>query len=123
MPRVSRILLPPTLLLAGCGCAEAHTIGTIYNLPIPFWMYAFAASATLALSFLMVGYFVTGQTAERNLRSVEISAALPNFGWSILRCLSVLLLVLTILTGLLGAQNPFNNFSLTYFWVGFVLGF
>jgi hypothetical protein len=123
MPLISRILLPPTLLIAGCGCAEAHSFGTIYNLPIPFWMYAFAASATLALSFLMVGFFITGQSAERNLRSVEIPDAVPRAGWSILRCLSVFLLLLTMLTGLVGTQRPFNNFSLTFFWIGFVLGF
>jgi hypothetical protein len=123
MPLIRRILLPPTLLIAACGGAEAHTFGTIYNLPIPFWMYAFAASATLALSFLMVGFFFTGQSAERSLRSVEIPDAVPRAGWSILRSLSVLLLALTILTGLFGAQHPYNNFSLTFFWIGFVLGF
>jgi hypothetical protein len=123
MPRISRILLPPIFTIAGCRCAEAHAFGVIYNLPIPFWMYAFAASATLALSFLMVGFFVTGQNAERNLRSVEIPDAVPRAGWSILRGLSVLLLLMTTLSGLFGAQHSFNNFSLTVFWIGFVLGF
>jgi PAS domain-containing protein len=36
---------------------------------------------------------------------------------------SVFLLVLTILTGLFGTESPLNNFSLTFFWIGFVLGF
>ena len=126
MPRVSRLLLlllPPILVIAGCGCAEAHSFGTIYNLPIPFWMYAFAASATLALSFVMVGFFLTAQAAQGNFRSIEIRNALPGVGWSILRGLSVLLLLVTMLSGLFGAQRPFNNFSLTFFWIGFVLGF
>lgn len=123
MPRISRLVLPPIVLIAGCGCAEAHSFGTIYNLPIPFWMYAFAASATLALSFLMVGFFATAQNAQRNFRSVEISDVVSGAGWSILRGLSVLLLLLTMLSGVFGAQRPFNNFSLTFFWVGFVLGF
>jgi hypothetical protein len=123
MSRISRLLLPPILLIADCGCAEAHSFGTIYNLPIPFWMYAFAASATLALSFVMVGFFVTARNAQRNFRSVEIPDALPRAGWSILRGLSVLLLLMTMMTGLFGAQRPFNNFSLTFFWISFVLGF
>jgi len=123
MPPVRRILLPLALLIVGCGSAEAHSFGTVYRLPIPFWMYAFAASATLALSFLMVGFFVTGQSAERHSRYVELPDAVPGVLWSILRGLSVFLLVLTMLNGLVGAQRPFANFSLTFFWVGFVLGF
>jgi hypothetical protein len=123
MPRISRILLPPTLLIAACEGAEAHSMGVMYNLPIPFWMYAFAASATLALSFLMVGFFVTARNAQRDFRSVEIPDALPGAGRSTLRCLSVLLLLITMLGGLFGTQRPFNNFSLTFFWIGFVLGF
>ena len=40
--------------------AGAHAFGQTYVLPLPFWMYAFAASAALALSFVIVGYFVLG---------------------------------------------------------------
>lgn len=123
MARISRIVVTLVVLIAAPGCAQAHSFGMTYNLPIPFWMYAFAASATLALSFLMIGFFVTAQSPERTLPPVEFRAVVPPAVWTILRCLSVLLLVLTILTGLFGTQRPFNNFSLTFFWIGFVLGF
>jgi hypothetical protein len=122
MAQISRFAVPLMLLVAGCGCAEAHSFGVMYNLPIPFWMYAFAASATLALSFLMIGFFVTAQRHERALRPAEFHVV-PQAVWTVLRCLSVFLLVLTMLTGLFGTRNPFNNFSLTFFWIGFVLGF
>ena len=122
MGLVGHILVSLTLLIAG-GSADAHSLGVIYNLPIPFWMYAFAASAALALSFVMVGFFVTVQGAERNFRSIETSIAVPRAAWIFLRCLSVFLLLLTMLTGLLGTPNPFTNFSLTFFWIGFVVGF
>jgi hypothetical protein len=121
--RVARIVVPLLLLIAGCGGAEAHSFGVIYNLPIPLWMYAFAASATLVLSFVMIGFFVTGQHPERASPAVEIKVAVPRIWWTIFRCLSVFLLVLTILTGLFGTERPLNNFSLTFFWIGFVLGF
>ena len=70
----ARFAMAGWLLLAGRE-ATAHSMGVVYNLPIPFWMYAFAASAALALSFLMVGFFVTVQGAERNFRSIEIPAS------------------------------------------------
>jgi len=122
MGLVGHILGSLTLLVAA-ESADAHTMGVIYNLPIPFWMYAFAASAALALSFVMVGFFVTVQGAERNFRSIEISIALPRVARSFMRCLSVFLLLLTVLTGLIGTPNQFSNFSLTFFWIGFVVGF
>jgi hypothetical protein len=121
--RVTRIVIPLVLFAAGCGCAEAHSFGVMYSLPIPFWMYAFAVSATLALSFLMIGVFATGQSPERVSRPIEIQVDVPRAAWTFLRGLSVVLLVLTILTGLFGTQNPFSNFSLTFFWIGFVLAF
>ena len=123
MAQITRIVIPLILFAAGCGRAEAHSFGVMYTLPIPFWMYAFAVSATLALSFLMIGFFATGQSPERVARPIEIQGVVPRAVWTILRGLSVVLLVLTVLTGLFGAQNPFNNFSLTFFWIGFVLGF
>jgi hypothetical protein len=123
MAQITRIVIPLIFFAAGCGCAEAHSFGVMYTLPIPFWMYAFAVSATLALSFLMIGVFATGQSPERVSRPIEIQAVVPPAVWTILRGLSVVLLGLTILTGLFGVQNPFTNFSLTFFWIGFVLCF
>jgi hypothetical protein len=123
MTRVNRIVALWILLIAGCVGAEAHSFGVTYNLPIPFWMYAFAASATLALSFLMIGFFMSGGGSKRVSRAIEIETVVPRISWTIFRFLSVFLLALTILTGIFGTQRPLNNFSLTFFWVGFVLGF
>jgi hypothetical protein len=123
MKRVSRVVALCILLIAGCGRAEAHSFGVIYNLPIPFWMYAFAASATLALSFLMIGFFISGKGSKPILQGRGIGVAVPHIIWTIFRYLSVFLLALTILTGVFGTERPLNNFSMTFFWVGFVLGF
>src|SRR5258708_34472523 len=125
MNKAARSLAAPMLLLSS-GAAWAHSMGVVYNLPIPFWMYAFAASAALVLSFLVVGFFVTAQGAARNFRTIEVgvpNASARGTVLSILRALSVFALLLTILTGLFGPANPFANFSMTFFWVIFVLGF
>src|SRR5947207_12670201 len=44
-----------------CG---AHTFGTVYNLPVPFWMYAYGASAALIVSFAIVAYFARVPMAD-----------------------------------------------------------
>ena len=119
---VARFAMAGLLLLAGRE-ATAHSMGVVYNLPIPFWMYAFAASAALALSFLMVGFFVTAQGAERNFRSIEFPALVPPVAIASLRGASVFLFALTILTALFGTPFPLANFSLTFFWIVLVLGF
>src|SRR3546814_14659246 len=41
------------------SAAHAHSFGRIYNLPVPFWLYAYGAPAALLLSFLVFGYFVS----------------------------------------------------------------
>src|SRR5882762_6846373 len=125
MEKVARRVAAPMLLLCSGG-ALAHSMGVVYNLPIPFWMYAFAASAALVLSFLVVGYFVTAQGAARNFRTIDFDV--PGTGardtaLRTLRALSVFALLLTILAGLVGPANPFANFSVTFFWIIFALGF
>jgi hypothetical protein len=124
MGRALRALIAPLLLFSSFG-ATAHTMGVVYNLPIPFWMYAFGASAALALSFVVVGYFVTARSAARNFRTIDIRVphAIGLAALGILRALSVFALLLTVLTGLFGPANPYANFSITFFWVLFVLGF
>jgi hypothetical protein len=125
MEKVARGVAALMLLLC-CGSALAHSMGVVYNLPIPFWMYAFAASAALVLSFLVVGYFVTAQGAARNFRTIDVdvpASGAPGGLLRTLRALSVFALLLTILAGLVGPANPFANFSMTFFWIIFVLGF
>jgi hypothetical protein len=123
--RAARTLTGLILSLSS-GAAAAHMTGVVYNLPIPFWMYGFSASAALALSFLIVGYFVTAKSVARNFREIELVVPDNMILRAVLlglRILSVCALLLTILTGLFGPANPFANFSVTFFWVVFALGF
>src|ERR1700689_2908269 len=119
-------LLTALIVLLSSGAADAHMTGVVYNLPIPFWMYGFGASAALALSFLIVGYFVTAKSLARNYRDLELVVPDNMILRAVLlglRILSVCALLLTILTGIFGPANPFANFSVTFFWVVFALGF
>jgi hypothetical protein len=35
--------------------AHAHGFGALYNLPVPFWLYAWGAAAALVVSFIVAG--------------------------------------------------------------------
>lgn len=118
------------LLLAGLAplSAQAHGFGRLYNLPVPFWLYAWAASAALVLSFVLAAYFLSSPAATasrhpgRDLGDTGLARALRR-ARPALGLLSVLLLLLCIATGALGSRDPFRNFSMTFFWVVFLLGF
>jgi hypothetical protein len=93
-------------------------------------MYAYGATAALVISFVLVGYFAqAGDTAERDvpppplLGTEAARQPHPSRLLAIGRSASVLALALTVITGLFGNPSPFANFSMTAFWVIFVLGF
>ena len=121
--RLALLMFLPLLLVV--GSVQAHSFGTPYNLPVPFWMYAYGASATLAVSFAIVAYFagvpidVRGVVQVRGAAGFRIPAALLGA----LRALSVALLGLCIATGLFGTRNVYANFNMTFFWLVFALGF
>ena len=121
-----------SLLLLGViapGAAQAHSFGKLYNLPVPFWMYVYGAAAALLLSFLIVGFFVTAKTGAQPKQSRDLTQS----SWlkflrrlrvmPFLKVFSVFILLLTIATALFGNGDPYRNFSMTFFWVIFMLGF
>jgi hypothetical protein len=118
-PLLAALLLPAT--------AQAHSFGKLYNLPVPFWMYVYGAAAALLLSFLVVGFFVSAHTGSQHEKTRDLTTTLR---WlqrlrllQVFKALSVLALLLCMLTGFLGNGDPYRNFSMTFFWVIFVLGF
>ena len=111
-------------MLLAPGAAAAHSFGTPYNLPVPFWMYAYGASATLAVSFGIVAYFAGVPIRERDAGVRKtLGWRIPNALLAPLRAVSVALLVLCIATGLFGTKNVYTNFNMTFFWLIFALGF
>ena len=110
----------------GAGGALGHTFAPPYTLPVPFSMYAFGAAAALVLSFVIVGVFATAPSLTarpRDRRPVAAAAAPPaSTGCDRRPGAERRLLMLCIVTGLFGTQNPYANFNMTFFWIVFVLG-
>lgn len=81
-------------------------------------MYLYGAATALALSFLMIGYFVS--TPARAGRAFLTSSWKPlriPVAPGDLRTLSVVLLLLSIASGFVGSSNSYSNFNMTFFWI------
>jgi hypothetical protein len=118
--------LSAALALALCpALAQAHGFGQLYNLPVPLALYAWGSAAVLVLSFAIAGYFATRSAAA--LPPPQPLGSRWQAAWKLgapaLQVLSLLLWGLALATAALGHRDPFRNFSMTFFWVWFLLGF
>jgi hypothetical protein len=117
-------------LILACvpAVAEAHTFGRLYTLPVPFWLYAWGVTAALVISFLAAGYFMVARPLQARGRAIPLGgsrafATLQRLRASqVLQVASVAALLLTIATGFFGSREPLRNFSMTAFWILFLLG-
>lgn len=113
------------LLAAWSGSAGACVLGQVYNLPIPFRMYASGAGAALLLSFAIIALVTRGPVGVAALapqQPTTASSRLPAGVVDILVWAGLLGLLFTIATGIFGAANPLANFNMTFFWIIFLLG-
>ena len=106
-----------------------HALVGRKDLPIPEWLFAWAASLVLIVSFVALSVaWHRSLFEETHWRPVRpaISRALLNPAVEI-ACglLAVFLLVVTVYTGLHGTEAPDRNFSVTFAfvtaWLGFVI--
>jgi hypothetical protein len=104
----------------------AHGLVQRANLPIPEWLFGWAAAVVLVVSFLALAALWPQPKLERDhwrplpgelgrvLGSGALEAACGAVG--------VLLLAVVVLSGLLGTQSPLDNFAPSFvfiiFWVG-----
>ena len=121
--RTPRLLAASLMLLP--TAATAHSFGVIYTLPVPFWLYAWSASAALIVSFLVVALFATQAALPQQQPATGAAPGhlLPGWLLRLLKIGSLVALLLCIVTGLFGTANPYGNFNMTFFWIVFVLGF
>lgn len=123
MPHLLKQPLIASMLATLSGPVFAHSFGRLYTLPVPLWLYLYAAVATLLISFLVIGLLATqaSPSAPRSYAANWLSKlAMPLR--PTLRGLSVGLLLLCVVTGIWGVQDPYRNFNMTFFWIIFVLG-
>jgi hypothetical protein len=107
----------------------ACALGKMYNLPIPFNMYATGAAVALVASFIVVAYVFKSQAASVNVSAGSYSRAsqmpsanIPRWLISALGSVSVFSLFLAVAAGLFGTMNPLNNFGMVFIWITSTLG-
>jgi hypothetical protein len=115
-------------IFAFVGCvisvaAEAHGFAQRYDLPVPLHLYVGGAAAAVALSFVVVAYFVRGDRTVRhyptfNLLGTAIGRIIASKAVRfVLRLFAVFMLVLVVVAGLIGVDDPFKNIAPTAVWV------
>jgi len=119
----------PGLWLAGAAAcmpalADAHAWSVPYYLPVPLWLYAYAATGALIISFMVLA-FAPGHGAPRAAphpglcgKGLRIPAWLLHAG----QIAGMAFLALLIVAGLAGTPNPFLNLGMPGFWIWFYLG-
>jgi len=116
------------LALAAPVPAHAHGVAARSDLPIPAWLFGWAAALVLIVSFVALAALWPKPKLEhehwrplpggvgRALASRPVEVACGGIG--------VFLLIFTVASGLLGEQIPSSNFATTFvyvvFWVGLV---
>ncbi|MCH7834588.1 MAG: hypothetical protein IH911_05870 [Proteobacteria bacterium] len=120
------------LVLVTCAVpitAWAHGFAERYDLPVPLHLYMGGAAAAVALSFVVVAYFVRGDRTVRRYPTFNvlgtaagrlITGPVVRF---VLRLFALFMLVLVVVAGLIGDSDPFNNIAPTTVWVIWWVGF
>jgi hypothetical protein len=103
------------------GEALAHGFGVRFDIPVPFWLYAYGAAAAVVFTFVLL---VDERTAPHRYPRFD----LMRLGWFRaafasraalfgLRLLSAALFALVVASGLLGDQTPEDNLAPTFVWI------
>jgi len=105
----------------------AHGIGQIQDLPIPRWLFYYAASLTLILSFVALGILWREPRLSKREAGRPLAEPWQRFilwpGWRILfGTISVGLLVVVWLAALVGRPDAGDNIAPVFIWVIFWLG-
>jgi hypothetical protein len=119
MPRCRRPFGLALLFVAACASAAwAHGFGQRYDLPLPLSFYVWGGGATVALSFVVMALFLRREhdpdrfRIDWNCRNGFVDALLPS-----VRALAVVILILVIVAGLFGNQDPVRNIAPVMIWI------
>lgn len=116
------------VITVAAGEAAAHAFGQRYDLPVPLELWVAGGAAAVAFSFLVIGLFVRthpgrGAYPRFNLLRSPVGRALayPALVSSI-QVIGVGIFVLVVVSGLVGHQNPVQNFTPTLVWIVWWVG-
>lgn len=108
-----------------------HSFGEPYQLPLPYWLYIYAAMAALILSFVAFAYFVRHpRPQQQSATRWQVDWVIPGLSeWikklklhGIAQALVSGSVILAIAAGLIGSADPYRNINMTLFWIVFALG-
>jgi hypothetical protein len=109
--------------------AVAHGFGQRIDLPVPLYLYLFGGGAIVALSFILLG--LVPKRLSESLHAYP-RYELTQFAWFRvitsktalvpLQVLFVFVLVVAVVSGLFGDQNPAFNVLPTVVWILFAIG-
>jgi hypothetical protein len=112
---LAALLTLPVLVLP--DAADAHGIGGASDLPIPGWLFAWAASAVLLVSFVALGVlWPKPRLAALGQRPV---LTLPRWLDPLCGALGVAITGGLVYTGLFGTTDSATNLAPTFVWVVF----
>lgn len=101
----------------------AHGIGGVQDLPVPRWLFYWAAAIVLVASFLLLGALWRSAILERHRVGVPIvSTRSLQVGARLLQLVSVALLALVWGAALFGDTDPYSNLAPTWVYIAFWLG-
>ncbi len=123
-PKIFAIALIFLVLALLASPAYAHGFGQRYDLPVPLNMFLIGAGATVALSFVVIGLFVSRRGVEfryPRLNLLRVSVVGPVLSRSALNAaigiVSVAVFSLVVVAGLFGVNEPIDNFAPTFVWI------
>ncbi|MQF69721.1 hypothetical protein FIM12_05260 [SAR202 cluster bacterium AD-804-J14_MRT_500m] len=125
---VASVLIVLLIWFTTSSSAYAHGFGQRYDLPVPLWLYITGAGAAVALSFVIIGLFLThGSPLLQQPRFNFLQWCLSNLiahplMLRLLQTTSVFIFLGIIIAGFFGDPEPTNNAAPTMVWVIFWVG-
>ena len=101
---------------------SAHGFGERYDLPIPLSYFLIGSALAVALSFVVIGWFIRSSANNSeyprfNIYRFSVIELVCKSASKTLGLISVLILVLAIHTGLTGTSNAIENFAPVFVWI------
>ena len=125
---ISISLIGSWFLLFPQKLVNAHGFGERYDLPVPLPLYLFGAALAVFISFLILGIFARGELKTYSFPTINLlrfrytRLLFNQFIMGILKAVGVLALILMVVAGFYGSDDPNKNIAPTLTWIIFWVG-